>query len=107
MMNFIKNNLANALTLGNLFCGSIAVIHIINNDYQIAAICLVLSLVLDFFDGFVARHGSAGVGPGADGLRATLFCLSSVCLSDRNDRTQLLSGSAGGEPTPGASKCHP
>jgi len=52
-MNFIKNNLANALTLGNLFCGSIAVIHIINHDYHIAAVCLVLSLVLDFFDGFV------------------------------------------------------
>ena len=55
MMNFIKNNLANALTLGNLFCGSIAVIHIINNDYQILAICLSTFVGFRFFDGFVAR----------------------------------------------------
>ena len=70
MMNFIKNNLANALTLGNLFCGSIAVIHIINNDYQIAAICLVLSLVLDFFDGFVARalKSNSNLGAQLDSL---------------------------------------
>ena len=69
-MNFIKNNLANAFTLGNLFCGSIAVIHIINNDYQIAAICLVLSLVLDFFDGFVARalKSNSNLGAQLDSL---------------------------------------
>jgi CDP-diacylglycerol--serine O-phosphatidyltransferase len=55
IMNFIKNNLANAFTLANLFSGSIGVIHLINGDYQTAAICIILSLILDFFDGFVAR----------------------------------------------------
>lgn len=54
-MNFIKNNLANAFTLGNLFSGSVGVIHLLDGDYQTAAICLILSLVLDFLDGFVAR----------------------------------------------------
>ena len=54
-MNFIKNNLANAFTLGNLFSGSIGVIHLINGDYQTTAICIIISLVLDFFDGFIAR----------------------------------------------------
>lgn len=54
-MNFIKNNLANAFTLGNLFSGSIGVIHLINGDYQTTAICIILSLILDFFDGFIAR----------------------------------------------------
>lgn len=54
-MNFIKNNLANAFTLANLFSGSIGVIHLIMGNYQITAICIILSLVLDFFDGFVAR----------------------------------------------------
>lgn len=54
-MNFIKNNLANALTLGNLFSGCVGAIHLILGDYQITAICIILSLVLDFFDGFVAR----------------------------------------------------
>lgn len=54
-MNFIKNNLANALTLGNLFSGCVGAVHLILGDYQTTAICLILSLVLDFFDGFVAR----------------------------------------------------
>lgn len=69
-MNFIKNNLANALTLGNLFCGSIAVIHILNHNYAIAAVCLVFSLVLDFFDGFVARalKSNSNLGAQLDSL---------------------------------------
>ncbi|WP_027379892.1 CDP-alcohol phosphatidyltransferase family protein [Chryseobacterium daeguense] len=54
-MNFIKNNLANAITLGNLFSGCVGAIHIISGDYQTTAICIILSLILDFFDGFVAR----------------------------------------------------
>lgn len=54
-MNFMKNNLANAFTLANLFSGSIGVIHLIHGDYQVTAICIILSLILDFFDGFVAR----------------------------------------------------
>lgn len=54
-MNFIKNNLANAFTLGNLFSGSIGVIHLITGDYQTTAICIIISLILDFFDGFIAR----------------------------------------------------
>lgn len=54
-MNFIKNNLANVLTLGNLFSGCIGAVHLIMGEYHITAICLILSLVLDFFDGFVAR----------------------------------------------------
>lgn len=54
-MNFVKNNLANAFTLANLFSGSIGVIHLITGDYQVTAICIILSLILDFFDGFIAR----------------------------------------------------
>lgn len=54
-MNFIKNNLANSITLGNLFSGCVGAIHLILGDYQTTAICLIFSLILDFFDGFVAR----------------------------------------------------
>lgn len=54
-MNFIKNNLANAFTLGNLFSGCIGAIHLIQGKYEVTAICIIISLVLDFFDGFVAR----------------------------------------------------
>lgn len=54
-MNFIKNNLANAFTLANLFSGSIGVIHLLAGNYHITAICIIVSLILDFFDGFIAR----------------------------------------------------
>ncbi|WP_336958206.1 CDP-alcohol phosphatidyltransferase family protein [Chryseobacterium contaminans] len=54
-MDFIKNNLANALTLANLFSGCVGAIHLILGDYQTTAICLILSSIFDFFDGFVAR----------------------------------------------------
>ncbi len=42
-------------TLANLFSGSVGAIHLINGDYKTTAICIILSLILDFFDGFVAR----------------------------------------------------
>lgn len=54
-MNFVRNNFANALTLGNLFCGSIGCIALIQGNYPLSALCIVCSLVLDFFDGFTAR----------------------------------------------------
>lgn len=42
-------------TLGNLFSGCVGAIHLITGDYQTTAVCIIISLVLDFFDGFVAR----------------------------------------------------
>ncbi|AZI67643.1 CDP-alcohol phosphatidyltransferase [Kaistella daneshvariae] len=54
-MTFFKNNFANMLTLGNLMSGSIGVIHLITGNYKITALCIIISLVLDFFDGLVAR----------------------------------------------------
>ncbi len=69
-MNFIKNNLANALTLGNLFSGCVGAIHLVLGDYQTTAICIVLSLILDFFDGFVARalKANSNLGTQLDSL---------------------------------------
>lgn len=43
------------LTLGNLFSGSIGAIALIEGNYKTTAICIIISLVLDFFDGFIAR----------------------------------------------------
>ncbi|MDO4225030.1 MAG: CDP-alcohol phosphatidyltransferase family protein [Bergeyella zoohelcum] len=54
-MNFIKNNLANAFTLGNLFSGGVGVIQLLQGNYEITAVCILVSAILDFFDGFVAR----------------------------------------------------
>ena len=69
-MNFIKNNLANAFTLGNLFSGCVGIIHLINGDYQTTAFCIIISLVLDFFDGFIARamNSSSSLGGQLDSL---------------------------------------
>lgn len=69
-MNFFKNNLANALTLGNLFSGCVGAVHLLQGDYQTTAICIILSLVLDFFDGFVARalKANSNLGTQLDSL---------------------------------------
>ncbi|WP_294287072.1 CDP-alcohol phosphatidyltransferase family protein [uncultured Chryseobacterium sp.] len=69
-MNFIKNNLANAITLGNLLSGCIGAIHLILGDYQTTAACLILSLILDFFDGFTARalKANSNLGTQLDSL---------------------------------------
>jgi len=69
-MNFIKNNLANAFTLGNLFSGCVGIVHLISGDYQMTAICIIISLVLDFFDGFIARamNSSSNLGGQLDSL---------------------------------------
>jgi len=69
-MNFIKNNLANAFTLGNLFSGCVGIIHLFLGDYQTTAICIIISLILDFFDGFIARalKSSSNLGGQLDSL---------------------------------------
>ncbi len=69
-MKFITNNFANAFTLGNLFSGSIGVINLIQGNYQITAVCIIISLILDFFDGFVARamKSSSTLGAQLDSL---------------------------------------
>lgn len=54
-MGFLKTNLANIFTLGNLFSGSIGVIQLLDGNYGTAAVCIIISLILDFFDGFIAR----------------------------------------------------
>jgi CDP-diacylglycerol--serine O-phosphatidyltransferase len=48
--------LANFLTLGNLLCGTLGINAVIaHGDYKMAAYLTGLALLLDFFDGFVAR----------------------------------------------------
>jgi CDP-diacylglycerol--serine O-phosphatidyltransferase len=45
----------NALTLLNLFCGCIATIYAVNNNFVTAAFFVFLGIFFDFFDGFAAR----------------------------------------------------
>jgi CDP-diacylglycerol--serine O-phosphatidyltransferase len=63
--------LPNILTLANLFCGSLACIFVINgNCIEGVFFLLILSLIFDFFDGFVARlvRASGAFGKELDSL---------------------------------------
>lgn len=51
----LKKHLPNLLTLGNLFCGTVAAIFAVKNELEIAAIFVVLGILFDFLDGFAAR----------------------------------------------------
>ncbi len=48
-------NLANILTLINLFSGCMAVVFLFNYQMELVPYCVLVSLVADFFDGFAAR----------------------------------------------------
>ncbi|TXG38886.1 CDP-alcohol phosphatidyltransferase family protein [Seonamhaeicola maritimus] len=51
----MKRYIPNALTLLNLFCGCIAVIFAVNDNFVSAAFFVFLGVFFDFFDGFAAR----------------------------------------------------
>jgi len=51
----IKKHIPNLLTLGNLFCGTIAAIFAVESNFTSAALFVVLGIFFDFLDGFVAR----------------------------------------------------
>tara|TARA_B100000795_G_C22804941_1_gene444240 strand:- start:5569 stop:6285 length:717 start_codon:yes stop_codon:yes gene_type:complete len=53
-MSIVKQ-IPNYITLGNLLSGTVAVIFAVNGNYNIAALLVCIGIVLDFFDGFVAR----------------------------------------------------
>ena len=51
----IKKHIPNLLTLGNLFCGTIATIFAVQGEFIAAGLFVVLGILFDFLDGFVAR----------------------------------------------------
>jgi CDP-diacylglycerol--serine O-phosphatidyltransferase len=51
----MKKHIPNLLTLGNLFCGTVATIYAVQGNFEIAGILVVLGIFFDFFDGFAAR----------------------------------------------------
>lgn len=51
----MKKHIPNLLTLGNLFCGTIATIFAVNSNFRLAALFVVIGIFFDFLDGFVAR----------------------------------------------------
>ena len=51
----LKKHIPNLLTLGNLFCGTVAVIFALKGDFYATAILVMLGIGFDFLDGFAAR----------------------------------------------------
>ena len=51
----MKKHIPNLLTLGNLFCGTMATIFAVQGDFQVAGLLVVIGIFFDFFDGFAAR----------------------------------------------------
>jgi len=51
----IIKQIPNAITSANLFTGCIGIVFAFNQDLRSAALCILISLIIDFFDGFAAR----------------------------------------------------
>jgi CDP-diacylglycerol--serine O-phosphatidyltransferase len=51
----IKETLPTTVTLGNMVCGFISILCILNNQFEIAAWLIIASMALDAFDGRLAR----------------------------------------------------
>jgi CDP-diacylglycerol--serine O-phosphatidyltransferase len=51
----IRKNIPNAITLGNLFCGCLALVKAFEGDLVWTAWLVGIAALLDFLDGFVAR----------------------------------------------------
>lgn len=51
----LKKHIPNLFTLGNLFCGTLATMAAVERYYEAAALLVVIGIVFDFFDGFLAR----------------------------------------------------
>ena len=51
----LKKHIPNLLTLGNLFCGTVACIFAVQANFTLAGLFVAIGVFFDFFDGFVAR----------------------------------------------------
>jgi CDP-diacylglycerol--serine O-phosphatidyltransferase len=62
--------LPSLFTVGNIFCGYYAILLTINNKYDLAAYAIGVAIILDMFDGFIARltNTSSGFGLQLDSL---------------------------------------
>lgn len=69
-MQPIKNHIPNTLTLLNLFCGCCGIVAAFHGDAYLVPIFIVIALLADFLDGFVARalHVKSDLGAQLDSL---------------------------------------
>ena len=54
IQNFIA--IPDLVTLGNLICGFLSILMAMNHDFHLAAVLMILALIFDCADGFVARQ---------------------------------------------------
>ncbi len=52
----IKRQIPNLITLGNLFCGTLAILFAVKGNFTMTALLVAIGIICDFFDGFVARR---------------------------------------------------
>lgn len=66
----LGEKIPNYITLGNLFSGTIAAIFAVEGDFKTTAIFVLIGIIFDFFDGFIARllHVSGELGKQLDSL---------------------------------------
>jgi len=72
----MKKHIPNLITLLNLFCGSIAVIFVVNDAIVTASFFVFLGIFFDFFDGFTARklNVQSALGLQLDSLADMVTC---------------------------------
>ena len=65
-----RRNIPNALTCGNLLCGSVGVVEAFHNNILFSCGLIGLAFIFDFFDGFLARllKVSSPIGKDLDSL---------------------------------------
>jgi CDP-diacylglycerol--serine O-phosphatidyltransferase len=51
----LRKQIPNYITLGNLFAGTVAAIFAVEGNFKTAALFVLIGIIFDFFDGFIAR----------------------------------------------------
>lgn len=66
----LKKEIPNLLTLGNLLAGCLGIVFVMQGNLLWASYCIGISLICDFFDGFLARllHAYSEIGKQLDSL---------------------------------------
>lgn len=103
----LKKHIPNTITLGNLFCGCLAIVKAFEGNLVWTAYLVGIALVLDFFDGFTARmlNVSSAIGKDLDSLAdmVTFGVVPGVVIYfliynglPWSDQTEVLNGAVDG-----------
>jgi CDP-diacylglycerol---serine O-phosphatidyltransferase len=66
----LRSNIPNIITVGNLICGCLAILCVLNNDFQLAFVFIFIGGLADYCDGMIARmlQGNSPFGKELDSL---------------------------------------